>query len=305
MAGCSGTRQLIAEPAETITKAGMSTRAKNWEHNALVYTECHDTDTALQGGVSPFHHKIWECSEDIPSMYIEPLQSWLRNSPATYVFLWTRKVREAFVLRILGRRKLMLYRRLRPGAYRADLFRYIAMYFIGGYYADMDSFLLQPIKHIDHLYSATTFAMDLSPGRIHNGAILISKRGDPIFKCSMGEVFDHIHHQSYKGSDLDVSGPGVLGECLKHVTGWDDVVFVDAVDELLEEGYRVLPSIMIHNVHTVTLKSDSTGVVRNLIALGVGGKSYGETKIKECETDKHYSELWQKREIYIDDEYMD
>ena len=134
------------------------------------------------------------------------------------------------------------------------------------------------------------------------GAMMISKPADPIFKCCMGEVSDHSNHRSHTGNFLDVPGPGVLGECLKHVTGWDDVVFADAVDELLEEGYRVIPSIMSNNVHMILLKDDSTGVMRHLIALGQGGIPYEKTKIKGCETGKHYGELWPAREVYIDDD---
>ena len=142
--------------------------------------------------------------------------------------------------------------------------------------------------------------MDLAPSRILPGAILISKRDDPIFKCSMGEVFDHPNRRLYTDSDLNVLG--VLGECLKHVTGMDDVVFADTVDELLKEGYRLLPSRMTDNVHTILLKNDSTrtGAWQDLILLG---KIQDRTKIKACETEyPHYSELWQAHEIYIDDE---
>ena len=51
---------------------------------------------------------------------------------------------------------------------------------------------------------------------------------------------------------------------------------------------------MSNNVHTILLKDDATGVMRHLIALGMGGKSYEKTKTKGCEAGKHYGEFHEK-----------
>lgn len=282
-------------------EVNVSERAKAWEANALVFTECLDADKEnLFAGhsIPPILHRIWECV-DIPSRYEDPVLSWSDNLPAKYVFLWTAKARETYISQVLGAEKLKLYRRLLPGAYRADLFKYVLMYFIGGFYGDLDAFLVQNMTEI-FFRAGTSMAMDLSGPRLLPGAILVSSSKDPVFRCAMGEVFDHSSRKlyfSHDRGDLDISGPGVLGECVKHVIGKDDIEFRDSVPELRELGYHLFnSSILPDGSHAAVLEDGST-----LIVLQRGGARYEKVQTKACDPGEHYSELYRRRAVYAND----
>ena len=302
LVGCNGTKPLFEE-LDTL-ELSLSELARLWERNALVFTECPDLEELLEFrkdiSTPPFLHRIWECS-DIPSRYNASLLSWVNNSPTKYVFLWTRNVREAFISQILGSQKLKLYQRLIPGAYRADLFKYILMYFIGGVYSDMDAFLAQNISALEYLRTGTSMAMDLTGPRLLPGAILVSPPRDPVFRCAMGEVFDHSTRKRYfehEHGGLDISGPGVLGECVKHVTGQDDLVFQDSIRDLKEQGYRLFPSLLLPDgSHAVQLLDNS-----NLIVLQQGGAPYDKSSRTECDPGEHYSVLYKKRAVYANED---
>ena len=284
-----------------VKEFNVSERAKAWEANALVFIECLDLgrENFFAGhSVPPILHRIWECS-DIPGRYEAPVLSWSDNFPAKYVFLWTAKARETYISQALGTEKLKLYRRLLPGAYRADLFKYVLMYFVGGFYSDFDTFLVQNITET-FFRVGTSMAIDLSGPRLLPGAILVSSSKDPVFRCAMGEVFDHSARKMYFShdrGDLDISGPGVLGECVKHVIGKDDIEFRDSVPELREQGYHLLESsVLSDGSHAIILEDGSS-----LVVLQRGGAGYEKSRTKACDSGEHYSELYRRRAVYAND----
>jgi len=297
--GCNDASRLFSDL--DVKEFNVSERAKAWEANALVFTECADLgrENFFAGqSVPPILHRIWECS-DIPSRYDAPVLSWSDNFPAKYVFLWTSKARETYISQALGAEKVKLYRRLLPGAYRADLFKYVVMYFIGGFYSDFDAFLVQNITEA-FFRVGTSMAMDLSGPRLLPGAILVSSSKDPVFRCAMGEVFDHSARKlyfSHDRGDLDISGPGVLGECVKHMIGKDDIEFRDSVPELRDQGYHLFESsILPDGSHAIILEDGSS-----LIVLQRGGAGYEKSRTKACDPGEHYSELYRRRAVYAGD----
>jgi hypothetical protein len=276
----------------------LTARAKVWENNARALLDCPELSLkAKQVNSFPFLHRIWECAE-VPEVYASSIESWNENLENAYAFLWTEDLRQKYVSQRLGSNATSYYKRLVPGAYRADLFKYVIMYFVGGIYSDLDSTLKQKLSALNLLKSGTTLSIDLDGPRLLPGAIMISSPGNPIFKCAIGEVLDHSAKRVYfeHGSDLDISGPGVLGECLRHIMGQDDLDFRASVQQLESEGYRLLKSLMVNGTHTIELRDRST-----LISLQRGGKTYDKALRPECEAGEHYSSLYAKKQIYLED----
>ena len=132
----------------------------NWTANAevlLAYlSHCrHDRDVVPSGcldllrddpslahdqanGIPRILHRIWEC-EEIPEQNEAAAWSWLTHAPEYAVIFWTNEARIRFIRLVLGAQHEQLYKQLLPGAYRADLFRYVVLFYIGGYYSDMDT----------------------------------------------------------------------------------------------------------------------------------------------------------------------
>ena len=302
-ATCMESKTLEAEPS--IEKDSFSIRVDRWLNNAEVFVTCPEfaasSPLVTSGSFFPnVLHRIWEC-RDLPPRYASSLSSWNLNSSNMVVLLWTEKLRKEYISKILGLEKLALYNRLKPGSYRADLFKYIVMHYIGGIYSDMDSNLLIHLNNVEFLREETTMAIDLSPTRLLPGAFLMAPPKQPVFVCAMGEVFDHSKERTYFGPDisgsLDVSGPGVLGECVRHMLGKDEAKFSPGKEHLATMKFRLLHSYLRGDgVHTVQLEE---GI--DFISLQPGGQSYDRQVSLECDPGEHYSTLYSIQQVYRPD----
>ena len=302
ISSCNGIWNLVPEYQLINGNAqGSSTRQQRWVNNSEALLACPPLAFELKrsGNVPRVLHRIWECSS-IPDRYSAPLFSWESRTSGFVVFLWTNELRQRFILEYLGERELMLYNRLIPGSYRADLFKYIVSHFIGGIYSDLDATLLVDLDTFFN-YTGITVAIDLHPSRLLPGALLITPPGHMLFLCAMGEVFDHSENKKYFGDNadgsLDVTGPGVLGECVRHVLGKDELLFDPGIQQLSSFSVRLLKSFMTPDgAHTVQF-DDHSGA-RDVIVLQPGGRAYAEERRPECAPGEHYSSLYNKKQIY-------
>ena len=269
-----------------------------WQENARLVLFCPDLlgQISTRSTVPRIIHRIWECAQ-IPSNYFEALLTWEDNAPYTYTLLWSNELREEFISRQLGEEKLAIYRRLLPGAFRADFFKYFIMHYVGGIYSDLDTFLNVNILQVSDFLSGPTMAIDLEPTRLLPGALLMSPAGNPLFVCAMGETLDHASKREYPGSGLDVSGPGVLGECMRHILGVDG-------DFRFKAGNIGLGHLMFRLLESFISSQDRTHVVKisegsEIIRLMSGGTEYNRTGMTpSCDPGEHYSTLYNKRQIY-------
>jgi len=273
-----------------------------WLQNAEVMSNCPELFmTSQQTHVPNFVHRIWECRE-IPDRYETAFNSWVGKTKNMSVFLWTRNTSRQLVLKLEGTEKLMLYDRLLPGAYKADFFRYLLMYKFGGLYSDIDTILHKDLSANDiaHLRDdAVTVAHDLTPSRLLNGAILIAPPGQALFRCALGEVIDHSRRRKKGFEALDVTGPGVLGECARHILGQDELDFHKDVLDVEETGLRILHSFWLNdsNEHVVQM-GNTTELEDRLISLMQGGAQYSREVPPECDPGDHYSVMHSRGQIY-------
>lgn len=107
------------------------------------------------------------------------------------------------------------YKCLAPPAYRADLFRFCALWADGGVYLDGD---IVPLVPLDELYSpcsTATMGHDFPwkdiPGK--QMKILAGTAGADVFKCAMEKIVDNIKDRAYPETNLLLSGPQMLQSC--------------------------------------------------------------------------------------------
>jgi hypothetical protein len=169
------------------------------------------------------------------------------------------------------------------------------MYHIGGIYSDIDSALHVSLTDMHYLFRGVTAAVDLDISRLLNGAILMAPPNNCLFRCALGEVFDHSDRREEFESDLDVSGPGVLGECLRHIVGRDSITFDQRnVDELDVLGFRLFKSELLNDKqHTVRLNNGSI-----LVSLPPGGAEYDKQVEADCDPGEHYSVIHRRKGVY-------
>ena len=286
---CNRTR--VLRPDRANDTANLTGRVGRWIDNANAFIECPVALTH-SASVPRVLHRIWECAE-IPDAYASSVASWGRHADGMIVALWTEELRQRFARKMLGPGKLGLYQRLIPGAYRADLFKYIVMYYIGGIYSDLDATLLMGLGRLGYLFSGTTLCDDLLPGMLHPGALMMAPPGRVIFVCAAMAVFRHSKNRDMGASDLHVTGPGVLGACARYTRrarGAD-------LEPVGGQGVRRLHSrIPAGGSHTFYLAGGKA-----LVRLQPGGATYPHVQRPECDPGEHYSVLYRKGEIYRTD----
>lgn len=305
ISGCNG-KAKVRKHSEV--QRNLTRLTKLWAQNALSVASCPELIKIIadKNRTPRVMHRIWEC-ETIPEHYFPSLHSWLESSTSMFHLLWTNALREKFIAKELGEHELKLYRRLVPGAYRADFFRYFIMFYVGGLYSDIDTFLSNRLTEIKDFDTVTTLVIDLDSSKLLNG-VLIAPSENPLFLCAMGEVLDHSSRRHYPSPDatggLDVSGPGVLGECVRHVTGRDELVFEPGKVDFGVFHFQLLKSLIVPNggPHAVQLQDGS-----ELLRLMPGGAQYEILNASiECDPGTHYSELYTQRKVYREnDEELD
>lgn len=116
-----------------------------------------------------------------------------------------------------GSEAAMAYSCFNPPSFRADLFRFCALYADGGVYLDADIVPVVPLEHLYSPCSTATIGHDFPHFGLNYGGkqmkILASAPGAPIFKCAMETIIQHVRARYMPKGDLMISGPTMLQKC--------------------------------------------------------------------------------------------
>jgi len=123
------------------------------------------------------------------------------------------------------------YECLSPPAYRADLFRFCALYTKGGLYMDSD---IMPLVKLEELYdpcSVATIGHDWPQGQPQKQMkILAGQQGAPIFLCMINKIITNVRSRLYPANPLALTGPMVLHECYEENMEGVSVTYHDTRD---------------------------------------------------------------------------
>jgi mannosyltransferase OCH1-like enzyme len=105
---------------------------------------------------------------------------------------------------------LKAYDMVIPGAYKADVFRYLVLYREGGIYMDCKSSTMVPLR--DFIPRNATFAVfrDRPDGALLNSFMACTPH-HPILKIVIDMTIDNILNKRYNENSLDITGPQTLG----------------------------------------------------------------------------------------------
>lgn len=147
--------------------------------------------------------------------YYDASRSWILKNPGyTYIFYDNNDCQE-FLLKYFNPIVSFAWYKIKPGAFKADLFRYCILLILGGIYADFDTICVKPIEEI---IDPNTFSLFIREpdNRYHMiwNAIIFSSKNNPIFKKCIDICVSNILTRRYPKSHLNLTGPGVLGSSL-------------------------------------------------------------------------------------------
>lgn len=102
--------------------------------------------------------------------------------------------------------------KLIPGAYKADFFRYIYLYYHGGVYFDCKIILL---NGIEDLLLKNNFTADRYENYIYNALMIVTEKMYILLKNIIVDCLDNIVKENYTNDPLEITGPILCGKYIK------------------------------------------------------------------------------------------
>jgi mannosyltransferase OCH1-like enzyme len=207
------------------------------------------------------------------------------TNPEFNHYLYSDEKCLAFIKNNFDQEVVDAFNKLKPGAYKSDLWRYCILYKLGGVYIDIkfctsDTVSLKAIieqhPEVFVLDIDTSSNMCESKISIYNG-FMISAPGDNRFKKCIDSIMRHCKEKLYNNTSLSITGPCLLGT-------------------ILSDGKRdqELESYKKGFIFNLTLKGTIQMSGKNILEM------YPEYREEQKNNSKsaHYAEMWMKRDVY-------
>lgn len=194
------------------------------------------------------------------------------NNPKFNYYLFDDADCEDFIRKNFKHDVYDCYKRLIPGAYKADLWRYCILYVYGGIYLDIKYQPHNNFKFIN-LTEQEHFCLDIDGKNIYN-AIMVCKKGNPKCLLAIQLIVQNVKTRYYGVSSLDITGPGLLARC------------IETTDKSVDMQHVLINNDF--NKRIINYKG---------YAIMIQYPNYLNESKTHSKID-HYSSLWIKRRIY-------
>jgi mannosyltransferase OCH1-like enzyme len=162
-------------------------------------------------------HKTFKSNFVSKSMY-EALMSWKNLNPQYDLILYDNEDCEDFIYDNFDERVLNAYKKLIPGAYKADLFRFCILYIRGGVYSDVGQECLDTLDKLIEKQDEFITAKDLFIGGLQINFICSIPKHQ-FLKLAIDKIVENVENNYYGNSDLDVTGPLMFGKIVNKALG--------------------------------------------------------------------------------------
>jgi mannosyltransferase OCH1-like enzyme len=221
--------------------------------------------------------QTWE-SKDLPPNMEKCIRQIKEENPEFNHYLYGDVECEQFIKDNFNEKVLNAYKKLIPGAYKADLWRCCVLYAYGGIYLDAKMIPLNGFRFIE-LTDKEYFVRDLvSSGKgVWNG-LIVSKPQNPILKEAIRRIVENVENKFYGTSWLEPTGP-ILFKRIMSETEIDNLEY----EVMLSGGNGVL----------ITKNADPSQAI-----LKYDKEAYSEQD--NFKKKKRYTVLWAERNIYLE-----
>lgn len=120
------------------------------------------------------------------------------------------------------------FKKLKPCAYKSDLFRYCYLYINGGIYVDvklepLDNFKLIELIHREHFVKDYTACNNNNAGNISQTIMICCKNSKLLLEC-IRRIVINIQNNFYGTSCLLITGPGLLAKVYRDIKYDNDYI---------------------------------------------------------------------------------
>lgn len=230
--------------------------------------------------------QTWKTKSLDPRMQAA-VQSWIDLNPEYEHQLFDNEDCRNFIAEYFSDRVLNAYDNLRPGAYKADLWRYCFLLVHGGVYVDIDTTCLMPLEAM--IKDGDTLVLAKGPFlnfAIWQGFIACPKK-HPLIQATLDHVVCNIERKFYGENGAWPTGPAAMGIAVNNYGSYPDRhPFVAGLNERGGAQFRLLK----HIGRSKAILNDASEVVFH-------AKYDGYKEMRDSETIP-YPEAWHDRHIY-------
>lgn len=169
---------------------------------------------------------------------------------------------------------------IKPGAFKADIFRVCALYHEGGIYVDDDRL---PVRRLESVIPCAELVVGTGSAYLHPLLPIVDRprvemifaaasiRHHPFLRCALDRIAAHADTQYYGHVSTDITGPSMLADCYKS------------------------------NPERVTIAWGATRSKKHDIALLPGGTTSGLIfqGSNGPKDDAHYSNIYHSKDVYL------
>jgi mannosyltransferase OCH1-like enzyme len=154
-------------------------------------------------------------TENLSPQFQAIVNTWKEKNPNYEYRFFNDSDCDAFIRANFDERIYKAYKRIIPGAYKADMWRYCVLYVYGGVYADIDTICMNPIDNF--LKPGVDFmtVIDANTGiekyTLFNTFIASVPKFSALLDC-IHQIVQHIEQFVFHAYKSDFSGPGLLGK---------------------------------------------------------------------------------------------
>jgi hypothetical protein len=209
-------------------------------------------------------------NKNLPSKMSENIKNLQNNNPEFKYILYDDDDIKEFIKNNFNNDVLYAFNKLKPGAYKADLFRYCIMYINGGVYLDIKFNTINNFKFI-YLMDKEHFVLDAKmwhTNSIYNGLLICLPKNTKMLDC-INQIVKNVYNNYYGESTLSPTGPHLL--------------------------VKYFNSEELSNINMILYCYNNIQYIlyNNLIIL----KEYTEYRSEQI-SNLHYSNMWNNKNIY-------
>ena len=231
---------------------------------------------------------------------------WIKLNPEFTMKWYTNEQVDSY-MSTMPERVHNAYKKLKPGAYKADLWRMCILFEHGGYYFDSYTTPMMPIYDMLESTGVKTIESDqymvsvneTIDNGIHQGVLMVTPEHPFIFQC-IQSIVENVENEVYGETPWDITGPrcfySTICKTLK-TNGYK----IDDDQKNFELGENVYGDLSFYLFkftkpmqHVKTIKSDNS---RERLILK---KKFSQLQhiYRKHLHENTYSDLWKKRKVY-------
>lgn len=181
-----------------------------------------------------------------------------------------------------------------PGAYKADLFRYLVLYKEGGVYMDCKSSTILPLRMFISPDIGFVSFRDAILSNIQI-SFIASVPGHPLLKLCIEMAVNNILYKRYGENSLDITGPQVCGRALNRLLNRYDLTEFDEkrYDEVDVEIIGTQKFTGKNKYQVLYSKDDSP-----LVARTCGSYHVNKSLFSQFTQSPSYTDQWNLRSVF-------